>query len=232
MITPRPAQSRGTAQRDWLKSAFTFSFADYYDPQHLGFSCLRVINEDWIQPSTGFPTHGHQNMEIITYLLTGTLEHQDSLGSRSLMNPGDVQRMSAGTGVRHSEYNASADSPLHLLQIWLLPDRQNHLPSYEQRFFSAEQKRGKLCLLVSPDGAEGSLSIHQDARLYGTILASGETVTYDFSRRQGWLQVVRGKVHLGDRLYASGDGAAISQEALLSFQAQEENTEFLLFDLP
>src|SRR5436853_402125 len=193
MLTIRKADDRGHADHGWLRSHHTFSFADYYDPKHMGFGPLRVINDDTVAGGGGFPPHGHRDMEIISYVLEGALQHEDSMGNGSVIKPGDVQRMSAGTGVTHSEYNASAQIPVHFLQIWLLP-RRNGLPSgYEQKFFGDDDKRGRLRLVASPDGADGSVRIEQDARMFATLLREGQSVAHAFAGgRKGWLQVVKG----------------------------------------
>lgn len=232
MITLRPAQARGTANFGWLDSRHTFSFGNYYDPNHMGFASLRVINEDKVTPGQGFGTHGHRDMEIISYVLEGALEHKDSIGTGSVIRPGDVQRMSAGTGIRHSEFNASQTEPVHFLQIWILPEQAGIKPGYEQKSFSETEKRGKLRLVGSRDGRDGSITIHQDVDLYATILADGEKVNHSLAAgRVAWLQVVRGAVQLHDRTLTAGDGAAISQESLLVLQGAADNAEVLLFDM-
>lgn len=232
MITIRPANERGTANFGWLDSRHTFSFGQYYDPSHMGFSTLRVINEDKVDPGAGFSTHGHRDMEIISYVLDGALEHKDSIGTGSVIRPGDVQRMSAGTGILHSEYNASDTEPVHFLQIWVLPERRGLEPSYEQTQFSTEEKQGRLRLIGSRNGRDGSVTIHQDLDLYATVLSSAESVTHAIApNRVAWLQVVRGSVQLnGQSLYA-GDGAAIEQEPTLTLQGASEDAEVLLFDM-
>ena len=178
MITIRPAQARGAVNVGWLDSRHTFSFGEYYDPSHMGFATLRVINEDKVIPGKGFPTHGHRDMEIITYVLAGALEHKDSIGTGSIIRPGDVQRMSAGTGIRHSEFNASSTEPVHFLQIWMLPDQTGIEPSYEQKTFAEAERRGNLRLVGSRDGRDGSITIHQNVDLYATVLEEGETVSH------------------------------------------------------
>ncbi|MEX0269427.1 pirin family protein [Leptolyngbyaceae cyanobacterium UHCC 1019] len=231
MITIRPAQARGAVNVGWLDSRHTFSFGEYYDPQHMGFATLRVINEDKVIPGKGFPTHGHRDMEIITYVLSGALEHKDSIGTGSIIRPGDVQRMSAGTGIRHSEFNASSTEPVHLLQIWMLPDQTGIEPSYEQKTFTEAEKRGTLRLVGSRDGRDRSITIHQDVDLYAAVLEKGDTVNHELvAGRVAWLQVARGEVQLNDRPLAAGDGAAIAQESLLWLEAIAP-AEVLLFDM-
>ena len=231
MITVRKAGERGHADHGWLDTHHTFSFADYYDPENMGFRALRVINEDRVQPGQGFGTHGHRDMEILSYVLEGGLSHKDSTGGGGVIRPGDVQRMSAGTGVMHSEFNASRSEPVHFLQIWLLPERRGIAPGYEQKHFPAEQRQGQLLLVASPDAAEGSLKIHQDARVYSSLLGKGQTVNQDLAPgRHAWVQVARGKVRLGDVVLAAGDGAALSDERSVTLTG-EEPSEVLLFDL-
>ena len=232
MITVRSASERGNANFGWLDSRHTFSFGSYYDPAHMGFSNLRVINEDKVSPGQGFPTHSHRDMEIISYVIDGALEHKDSIGNGSIIRPGDVQRMSAGTGISHSEYNASNDSPVHFLQIWVLPEKQGIQPGYEQTYFSPEEKQGNLRLVGSHDGRDGSVTIHQDINLYAAQLTADEQVDYAVQpNRAVWLQVVRGGVALNDRSLSAGDGAAITNTDALSIQGQSENAEILLFDM-
>lgn len=232
MITVRPAQERGTAYFGWLDSRHTFSFGNYYDPNHMGFADLRVINEDKVSPGQGFGTHGHRDMEIISYVLEGALEHKDSIGTGSVIRPGDVQRMSAGTGIMHSEFNASQTEPVHFLQIWILPDTKGISPSYEQKTFSEEEKRGKLRLVGSRDGRDGSITIHQDVNLYAASLQDGETVNHSLNDgRVAWLQVARGAVRLNDQLLSAGDGAAISKETQFALQGAADTAELLLFDM-
>jgi redox-sensitive bicupin YhaK (pirin superfamily) len=232
MITLRRAKERGHADHGWLDTWHTFSFADYYDPRFLGFRVLRVINEDVVAPGRGFPTHGHRDMEIITYVLQGALEHRDSMGNGSIIRPGDVQRMSAGTGVRHSEANPSATEPLHLLQIWLEPSARGIAPGYEQKAFTEADKRGRLRLVASPDGAEGSVTIHQDARVYATMLGAGDQVVHPLAPgRHAWLHVARGALSLNGHRLSHGDGAAVSAEPTITLAADTE-AEALLFDLP
>jgi redox-sensitive bicupin YhaK (pirin superfamily) len=232
MITLRNAHERGHAQHGWLESYHTFSFADYYDPRHMGFQTLRVINEDRVQPGKGFGTHPHRDMEIISYVLEGALEHKDSLGTGSVIRPGEVQRMSAGTGVTHSEFNHSRSELVHFLQIWILPEQAGLPPSYEQRAFPAAEKQGKLRLVASRDGREGSVTIHQEVNLYVSVLAPGEVVTHLFTPgRHAWMQVARGSIMLNDTALSTGDGAAVSEETRLTVTAKDR-AELLVFDLP
>ena len=231
MITIRRSEERGGGDYGWLKTHHTFSFSDYYDPKWMGFRSLRVINEDFVAPEGGFPTHPHRDMEIITYVLSGKLEHKDSLGTGSVILPGDGQRMTAGRGIRHSEANPSSTEAVHLLQIWILPDKQGHEPGYEQKSFPESEKRGKFRLIASSDGAEGSVKINQDAKLFVTLLGTAETVTQPLSeKRHGWLQVAKGAVELNGQQLNQGDGAAISDEEKLTVKATEE-AEVLFFDL-
>jgi len=233
MITIRKAEDRGRFDHGWLDTRHTFSFASYHDPAQMGFRALRVINEDRVIAGEGFGTHGHEDMEIISYVLTGALAHKDSTGGQGVLRPGEVQRMSAGTGVRHSEYNGSKDEIVHFLQIWLHPDRAGHAPSYEQKVFPDAEKKGRLRLVASPDAAEGSLLVHQDARVYATILASGETVRHGLAPgRHAWVQVARGELSVNGRALGAGDGAAISdeREVVLAGRGAASN-EALLFDL-
>jgi redox-sensitive bicupin YhaK (pirin superfamily) len=231
MITLRPAQERGQAHFDWLDSQHSFSFGQYFDLNHQGFATLRVINEDKIQPAQGFGTHGHRDMEIVTYVLDGALEHKDSIGNGSIMRPGDVQRMTAGTGILHSEFNASPSESVHLLQIWILPNQSGLPPSYEQTYFPQASKQGKLCLIGSVDGREGSVTIHQAVDLYATILDAGETVSHALSQgHQAWIQLARGSVTLGDRILTAGDGAALTHESSLTLAGVSDQSEVLVFD--
>jgi redox-sensitive bicupin YhaK (pirin superfamily) len=231
MITIRRSAERGGGNYGWLNTHHTFSFDQYYDPKWMSFRSLRVINEDWVAAGQGFPFHPHRDMEIITYLLEGALEHKDSLGTGSVIRPGDGQRMSAGTGIRHSEFNPSPTDPAHLLQIWIMPDERGHEPSYEQKSFPAEEKQGKLRLIASPDGKDGSVTIHQDAKLYATLLKPGETVQHDLgAKRHAWLQVAKGAVELNGQTLNQGDGAAVSEESGLTIQGTQD-AEILLFDL-
>ncbi len=231
MIQIRSARERGGGDHGWLKTHHTFSFGEYWDPKWMGFRSLRVINEDWVAPNTGFPTHPHRDMEIITYVLEGKLEHKDSLGTGSVILPGDGQRMTAGSGIRHSEFNPSTTDAVHLLQIWIQPERAALAPSYEQKTFPEAEKRGKLRLLASRDAGDGSVKINQDAKLYVSLLKPGEEVTHELAAgRHAWLQVARGGVELNGKELKQGDGAAISDETKLTI-AGTENSEILLFDL-
>jgi redox-sensitive bicupin YhaK (pirin superfamily) len=231
MITFRDRMARGATRTGWLDSRHSFSFGGYSDPQHMGFRSLRVLNEDRLIPGAGFPTHAHADMEILTYVLAGALQHKDSLGNGTVIRPGELQRMTAGTGVRHSEFNASSTEAVHLLQIWIIPDRTDLPPGYEQKAFPAEQRRGRLRLVASPDGAEGSLRLHQDARLHVAQLAPGETVAHPLAAgRGGWLQVARGIVALNGTELREGDGAAIEGEPGLAIEADTE-AEIMLIDL-
>jgi redox-sensitive bicupin YhaK (pirin superfamily) len=231
MIRVRRSAERGHARHGWLDSFHTFSFAGYNDPDHMGFRAIRVINEDRVQPGRGFDTHSHQDMEIVTYVIEGALEHRDSLGNGSVVRPGDVQRMTAGTGIAHSEHNPSDTDLLHLLQIWILPRVEGLAPSYEQKHFPADRRRGTLRLVASPDGREGSVRVHQDVNLYASLLERGTVLKHDIeASRQLWLQVVGGDVGLGDVVLRAGDGAALSGEPALEIQA-ERPAEVLVFDL-
>jgi redox-sensitive bicupin YhaK (pirin superfamily) len=231
MIRVRHATDRGHFNHGWLDTYHSFSFADYYDPAHMGFRSLRVINDDRVQPGQGFGMHGHRDMEIITYVLEGALEHRDSLGSGSVIKAGELQRMTAGTGIRHSEFNPSASEPVHLYQIWLLPNRRGLTPSYDQRSFSEEEKRSRLRLVASPDGALGSLQMQQDARLYLASLAPGQRVVHNLARdRAAWLQVLRGEVESFGTKLTAGDGVAITEEDAVAIRA-DSPSEVLLFDL-
>ncbi|HKR60788.1 MAG TPA: pirin family protein [Pyrinomonadaceae bacterium] len=231
MIKIRKAEKRGYFDHRWLQTYHTFSFGDYYDPAFMGFRSLRVINEDFVRGGRGFPTHGHRDMEIITYILAGALEHRDSMGTGSIIRPGDIQRMSAGTGVTHSEANPSRDEAVHLLQIWILPEAKDLEPSYEQKAFTDDQKRGRLCLVASRDGRDGSVTIHQDASVYASVLNAGDSVTHELKPgRHAWLQVARGAVEVNDASLVQGDGAAASLEESISVTGTEES-EVLLFDL-
>ncbi len=232
MITVRKSAERGHAQHGWLDSYHSFSFADYHDPAQMGWGALRVINEDVVEPAKGFPTHGHRDMEIFTFILAGELEHQDSMGNGTVIRPGDVQRMSAGRGVMHSEFNPSKTERVHLLQIWIEPDASNLTPSYEQKHFSPEERRGDLRLLASNDGRDGSVVIHQNAAVYASLLAIGERTVHTLAPgRRAYLQVARGDLSLNGLALRAGDGAKIQDETNLAIEALGE-TEFLLFDLP
>lgn len=231
MITIRPADARGAAEHGWLSSRHSFSFADYHDPAHMGFASLRVINEDRVQPSKGFGTHGHRDMEIVSYVLSGALEHKDSMGNGSIIRPGEVQRMSAGTGVTHSEFNASDSEPVHFLQIWILPEREGLAPGYEQTLFPEDERRGRLRLVAARDGRNGALAIHQDVDLYAALLAPGDSVTHPLAAgRKAWLQVARGGVTLNGNTLSEGDGAAIEDEDTVEIAATGD-AEILLFDM-
>jgi quercetin 2,3-dioxygenase len=232
MIQVRRANERGRAAFGWLDSRHTFSFGEYYDPKHMGFGPLRVINDDRVSAGAGFGTHGHSDMEIVSYVLEGALEHKDSLGTGSVMRPGDVQRMSAGTGIRHSEFNPDPNAPVHFLQIWIEPERDGLPPSYEQKHFPLEERRGQLRLVASQSAREGSLAIHRDADVYAAVLDEGKTVTHALrAGRQAWLQVARGEVELNGQPLAEGDGAAISEESRLEIRGRSADAEILLFDL-
>lgn len=231
MIRIRKASERGHFDHGWLDTYHTFSFSDYYDSAHMGFRSLRVINEDRVQAGQGFGMHGHRDMEIVTYVLTGALEHRDSLGNGSVLRPGELQHMSAGTGVRHSEFNPSDREEVHLYQIWLLPERNGLRPSYEQKAFPEEERQGILRLVASPTGELGSLTIRQDARLYLATLKPGEMVAHVLEAgRYAWLQVLRGQAALNGHLLSAGDGAAVSDENKLEITGQND-AEILLFDL-
>jgi hypothetical protein len=231
MISIRKAGDRGHFDHGWLDTHHTFSFGDYHDPRHMGFRSLRVINEDFVQPGMGFPTHGHRDMEIVTYVLDGALAHKDSLGTGSTITPGEVQRMSAGTGITHSEFNHSQDEVVHLLQIWILPERQGLRPGYEQKVFTEAERRGVLRLVASRDGGEGSVTVHQDAKLYATLLDQGTTVEHALAPgRHAWVQVARGTVALDDQPLAVGDGAAVSGATSIRLTGRSA-AEVLVFDL-
>jgi len=231
-IVVRPSEHRGPADFGWLKSRHSFSFGSYYDPAQMGFRSLRVINEDRVAPGTGFDTHGHRDMEIISYVLDGAIEHKDSMGNGEVLRAGEVQAMSAGTGILHSEFNPSGDDPVHFLQIWLMPDRSGHTPRYAQRAFDRAAKLNRLALVVSPDGADGSVEIHQDARLYASILEAGKTAELTLrAGRHAWVQVARGSVEVDDTVLKEGDGAAVSQAAALKLKGLADESEVLVFDL-
>lgn len=232
MIKIRKSDERGRADYGWLDTFHTFSFNTYYDPRFMGFRSLRVINEDTIAPGTGFGTHGHSDMEIITYVTRGALAHKDSTGGEEVLRPHEVQRMTAGTGIRHSEFNASNTEETHLLQIWILPEKNDLTPGYEQTYFAPEEKKGKLKLVASRGGDGGSVKINQDVALYCSILASGEEVSHRLrENRYAWLQVVKGSLELNGEILNRGDGAAVSDETRLKIESLEDETEFLLFDL-
>ncbi len=231
MITVRKSEARGHANHGWLDSYHTFSFANYYDPNQMNFRSLRVINEDIINPAKGFGTHGHEDMEIITYVLEGALEHKDSLGTGAVIKPGEVQRMSAGTGIKHSEFNHSQTDPVHLLQIWLLPDTNGLSPSYEQRNFPVAERHDNLRLVAARDARDGAVKINQDVDLYAAVLDKNSRVSHSLqSNRHAWVQVARGSVLLNGLYLKNGDGAAISDESELLVEATED-AEILLFDL-
>lgn len=231
MITIRRSADRGKVTMGWLDSRHSFSFGHYFDPAHMGFGNLRVINEDWIRPGKGFGTHPHDNMEILTYVVEGALEHRDSMDNGSVIRPHDVQRMTAGTGVTHSEFNHSTEEPVHLLQIWILPETRGLEPGYEEKRFARDEKRDRLRLIASRDGRSGSVTIHQDADLYASVLSEGAELTHLFrGGRRGWLQVVTGEVTLDDVSMSAGDGAAIEEVDAVTIRAGSE-AEFLLFDL-
>lgn len=232
MITLRKAQDRGRFDHGWLNTAHTFSFSDYYDPRYMGFRDLRVINEDRVQPGQGFNTHPHQDMEILSYVLDGALEHHDSMGNGSVIKAGDVQRMSAGTGVLHSEFNHSKKEQVHFLQIWIVPGEMGLPPSYEQKSFSEEDRKGKLHLIAGPDGdTEHAVTIHQDIRLYTGSLGSADEVNHTLAEgRHAWIQVTKGELTLNGSTLHEGDGAAVSEETRLKLNGQSAS-EFLLFDL-
>jgi len=231
MLATRHAEQRGQANFGWLDSRHTFSFGHYYDPHHMGFGSLRVINEDRVQPGQGFGTHGHRDMEIISYVLDGALEHKDSMGNGSIIRPGDVQRMTAGAGVRHSEFNASDSELVHFLQIWILPERDGLEPSYEQKNFPDAEKRGRLRLIGSRDGRDSSVTIHQDVDLYAALLGGGERIRYALAEgRKGWVQLARGSASLNDRQLGPGDGVAIEGPVEIVVAATSD-AEILLFDM-
>jgi redox-sensitive bicupin YhaK (pirin superfamily) len=228
----RRARDRGHADHGWLQTSHTFSFADYRDPRHMGFSALRVINEDFVQPGMGFGTHPHRDMEILTWVLEGALEHKDSLGNGSRIRPGEVQYMSAGTGVAHSEFNASKTELVHFLQIWILPDELGARPRYGQKSFAKDLASGGLCLVASPDGSGGSIEIRQDARVHAARTAAAREFSFELGRRRSaWLQVARGSLRLDGDVLEQGDGAALKKEERLAIRT-EAGAEFLLFDLP
>jgi quercetin 2,3-dioxygenase len=232
MITLRPSETRGQTRLSWLDSRHSFSFGEYYDPRQTGFGPLLVINEDRVAPGAGFPTHGHRDMEIISYVLSGALEHKDSIGTGAVIRPGEVQRMSAGTGIRHSEFNSSHDAPVHFLQIWIEPERAGLPPSYEQKAFAPEERRGRLRLVASRDGAQGSITVHRDVAVHAALTAPGDRLRHGLAQtRAVWLQVTRGAVTLNGSLVLAGDGAAIDGEPEIMIDGKEDG-EILLFDLP
>jgi len=231
MITFRDRGLRGSSRTGWLDSRHTFSFGEYRDPEHMGFRSLRVINEDRVIPGAGFPTHGHRDMDIISYVLEGTLEHKDSLGNGARIRPGEVQRMSAGTGITHSEFNSSKTEPVHFLQIWIIPSQTGLPPSYEQKEFPLAERRGQLRLVAAPEGAGGAVTLHQDARLYIANLTPGQKVTHAVARGRGvWLQVARGIIALNGTEMRESDGAAVENVPTIEVEA-ETDSEVLLFDL-
>ena len=231
MITLRQSRERGHFDHGWLNTYHTFSFDQYYDPRYMGFRQLRVINEDFVAAGRGFPMHGHRDMEIITYILEGALQHEDSMGNGSVIRPGDVQRMTAGTGVRHSEKNASPEARVHLLQIWILPDTVGLEPGYEQKAFTEDERREQLRLIASNDGRDGSVTVHQDVSVFASILDSGQSVKHDMDQtRYGWIQVARGAISVNGQRAEQGDGAVVMGESSLEIVA-DEPAEILLFDL-
>lgn len=231
MIKIRRAEERGGSNHGWLDTRHTFSFADYYDPQHMGFRSLRVINDDRVAPAAGFPTHPHRDMEIVSYVVEGGLAHRDSMGNGSIIRPGEVQRMSAGTGVTHSEYNASQTEWSRFLQIWIVPERKGLPPSYEQKLFPEAERRGALRLVASRDGRDGSVTIHQDASIHAGFLSEGDEVGLALAAgRHAWVQIVRGRVRLGTIDLEEGDGAAISEESAVRLEGRDD-AEVLIFDL-
>ena len=232
MLRLRRASDRGHADHGWLDTNYTFSFSDYYDPAHMGFRALRVMNEDRISPGQGFGTHGHRDMEIVTYVLEGALEHKDSMGNGETLRPGEFQRMSAGRGIRHSEFNPSETESVHLYQIWLLPKHMGAVPSYEQKAFDPSEQLGRFRLVASPDGADGSLTIGQDASIALATIEPGASVAHEFATgRHGWLQVLRGRVEVNGQAAEAGDGLAVSEESRLAVTGVER-AEVMLFDLP
>lgn len=231
MITVRRSEERGHFDHGWLDTRHTFSFGDFFDPGHMGFRQLRVLNEDRVRPGHGFPTHSHRDMEILSYVLAGALEHKDSLGTGSIIRPGELQRMSAGAGVTHSESNPSDSEPLHFLQVWILPERRGLQPSYEQKSFPEEERRGRARLIASPGGLEGSVAIHQDAKVFASLLDTVQEIRHPMaSGRHAWLQVARGAVSVNGSDLRAGDGAAISDEGELMIEGKEPS-ELLVFDL-
>ncbi len=232
MQTLRKADERGRTDFGWLDSRHTFSFGDYHDPKHMGFGPLRVINEDRVAPGGGFPTHPHADMEILSYVMEGALAHKDSLGTGSVIEPGDVQRMTAGSGIRHSEYNASSTAPVHFLQIWILPERRGLAPGYEQRSFPAAEKQGRLRLVASRDGRERSVVIHRDVDLYATVVGDGDRLKHDLlGGRRAWVQAVSGEAIVNGTPLAAGDGLAITETRLLEITGTPAGAELLVFDM-
>ena len=232
MVIVRRSEDRGHARLGWLDGRHSFSFADYYDPRHMGFRSLRVINEDRIAPGGGFPTHPHRDMEIVTYMIDGALEHRDTMDNHEVIRAGETQRMSAGTGVRHSEFNADPTRPAHLLQIWILPERRGGAPGYEQKAFPTEDKRGRLLAVATRDGADGALTVAQDAAIYATVLRAGESVSHGLAAGRGaWVQVVRGDLTVNGVALSAGDGAAVEEEDLVALTGGKEEAEALVFDL-
>jgi len=231
MITIRKSAERGHFDHGWLDTYHTFSFDQYHDPAHVHFRSLRVINEDRVAAAHGFPMHSHRDMEIITYILSGALEHRDSMGNGSVIRPGDVQRMTAGTGVSHGEFNPSRTEPCHLLQIWIMPNARNLTPGYEQKFFAAEERKGRLCLIANAADGGSAVTINQDARVYASLLDAGQALVHELEAdRYAWLQLARGSVELNGEKLRAGDGAAINKESRVMISAAEDS-EFLLFDL-
>ncbi len=231
MIKIRRSEDRGKANYGWLDTNYTFSFNNYYDPKFMGFRALRVINEDYITPNQGFPTHGHRDMEILTYVMSGELSHKDSMGNGETIRQHEVKRMTDGTGVSHSEYSSPIDKT-HLLQIWILPEENNLPPGYEQKLFAPEEKKGVLKLVASRGGDDGSVTINQDVKLYASILQANETISHELAEnRHAWIQIIKGSLDVGGETLNQGDGAAISEEKLLEIKSLSNETEFLLFDL-
>ena len=232
MITIRKSADRGVGRHGWLTTYHTFSFANYWDPKQMGFRELRVINEDTVAPGRGFGAHHHDNMEIISIVMEGALAHKDSTGGEGVLRRGEVQRMSAGTGVVHSEFNGSQDEPVHFFQIWIMPERDGITPGYEQKLFPDEERKGKLRLVAAPGGADGAVNIHQDVKLYASILDETQSVSHEIASGRGaWLQVAKGSVDVNGVKLQKGDGAAIENESSLTITSQENGAEFLLFDL-
>lgn len=232
MIRIRPSSERGYFDHGWLKTYHTFSFGDYQDPAHTHFRSLRVINEDFIAAGAGFPTHGHRDMEIVTFVLSGELEHKDSMGNGSIIRPGEVQRMTAGTGITHSEANPSAKNPIHLLQIWIFPEKKNLTPGYQQKSFASEMKKEGLALLASGNPVDGTVKIHQDAGIYHGYLKPGGRLVHESQASRGvWLQVIGGSLSISKNLLVAGDGAAIEDEKAIEILSKDQESRFLLFDL-